>query len=214
VFTLVGRGPFKEQVEEQPTTAAMFLADRILSMVGKQTLPPTVAPIKVPRVRRTNNLVQSIGVDVDGQPRGATATITDVSRMAVDQYEAVFPQVMARAVARRAIKKGAIYGAKEAAGMNRGSLESLALDLAGIAWEATESADTRCWGLLPDRIQILRVELPTGSHEVALRPLDLGLHPIGVPAARRVTIDDGRNTYLLATFPHTRVVGQLVTCPE
>jgi hypothetical protein len=214
VFTLVGRGPFKEQVREEPTSAAMLLADRILSMVGKQTLPPTVAAIKVPRVRQTANVVQSIGVDVDGQPHGATATITDISRMAVDQYEAVFPQVLARAVARRALKKGAVYGAKEVAGMNRGSLESLALDLAGVAWEATESADTRCWGLLPDRIQVLRVELPTGVHEIALRPLDLGLHPVGVPAARRVTIADGRNTYLLATFPNTRLVGQILASPE
>jgi len=42
----------------------------------------------------------------------------------------------------------------------------LAVDLAGVAWEATESADTRCWGLLPDQIQVLRVELPAGRHEI------------------------------------------------
>ena len=32
-----------------------------------------------------------------------------------------------------------------------------------MAWEASEAADTRCWGLLPDKIQVLRIELPAGT---------------------------------------------------
>ena len=46
------------------------------------------------------------------------------------------------------------------AGMLSGGL---ALDVAGVVWEATESADTRCWGLLPDKIQVMRLELPAGT---------------------------------------------------
>ena len=44
-------------------------------------------------------------------------------------------------------------------------MTSVALDIAGIAWEATEAADTRCWGLLPEKIQVLRIELPAGRHQ-------------------------------------------------
>jgi hypothetical protein len=81
--------------------------------------------------------------------------------------------------------------------------------LAGIAWEATESADTRCWGLLPDTIQVLRVELPAGQHEVDLQPL-VSLNAAGHRQAQSVEIANGRNTYLLAVVPDNQVVGQVL----
>ncbi|MCY2995218.1 MAG: hypothetical protein NTY19_46255 [Planctomycetota bacterium] len=214
VFTLVGRGPYKEQVDEVPSSTAVLIADRIISSIGKYTLPPTIASIKVPKVMAGHNLIQAVGVSVDGRPGGETNTITDVSQMAVAQYDAIFPKVVARAVVRRAIKKSVVYGAKEALGAQRGSLLSLPLDVVGVAWEATERADTRCWGLLPDKIQVRRIELPVGEHEVALCPLDAGYRPIGPAATRRVTISDGRSTFLLATFPGTHLVGQMLISPE
>jgi hypothetical protein len=213
VFTLVGRGPYKEEVEEVPTTAAMLIADRIISALGKQTLPPTIATIKVPKVVPCPNVIQSVGIAVDERSQEATATIADVTQMAVSQNEAIYPQVIARAVVRRAVKKSVVYGTKEALGVNRGSLVSIPLDLVGVAWEATEKADTRCWGLLPDKIQVRRLELPIGDHAVTLRPLDLGHRPIGPPVTQRVTISDGRNTYLLAAFPGPNLVGQVLTGP-
>jgi hypothetical protein len=79
------------------------------------------------------------------------------------------------------------------------------MDVGGIVWEAAESADTRCWGLLPDRIQVLRLELPPGEHVVGLRA-DAGFVP---PAEnqRSVRIADGRNTYVLATLVDVRLSG-------
>jgi uncharacterized protein len=81
---------------------------------------------------------------------------------------------------------------------------------AGVAWEATETADTRCWALLPDTIQVLRVELPVGEHEILLRPMGHG-GELSATAATKVRIADGRNTYLLGTLPTTQFVGELVT---
>ncbi|HEV3023135.1 MAG TPA: hypothetical protein VGX76_11740, partial [Pirellulales bacterium] len=130
--------------------------------------------------------------------------------MAVEQHEANYPRIIAEAVVRRVVKKGVVLGAKEALGANQATLTSLALDVAGVAWEATEAADTRCWGLLPDKIQALRLELPAGRHQI-------GLHPQGAygPGGRveqaTVTILDGRNTYLLANFPDGRLVGRIAT---
>ncbi|MBI2477293.1 MAG: hypothetical protein HYV60_01170, partial [Planctomycetia bacterium] len=46
VFALVGRGPYKEEVLAHATSEALLIADRILSVVGDHTLPPTIAPIK------------------------------------------------------------------------------------------------------------------------------------------------------------------------
>ncbi len=208
VFTMVGRGPYKEERLETPTSNALLLADRILTATSKHSLPPTIAPIKVPVVVRSSNQIDSVLVETDTGAAGVTKTITDVGQLAVDQYEAIFPQVMARAVVRRVVKKGAIYATKDAANIDD-PLASFALDAVGVLWEASESADTRCWGLLPDRIQVLRLELPAGEHVVKLKPASRNA-PIGAEASHTVGIDDGRNTYLMANFPEDRLVGQIL----
>lgn len=210
VFALVGRGPYKEEAAEIPTTVALLIADRILTATGKHSLPPTIAPVKVPKVVVPYNVVRCVEVGVNGGAVGDTQTITDVGQLAVSQYEAVYPQVLARAVVRRAIKKGIVYAGKEVAGLDRGSPLSLALDVGGIVWEATESADTRCWGLLPDKVQVLRVELSSGEHRIDLQASD-GRGPIGPVFSQTVTITDGRNSYVLANFPDSQLVGRILT---
>jgi uncharacterized protein len=210
VFALVGRGPYKEETLEIATTVSLLIADRIISATNKYSLPPTIAPVKVPKIVVPPNDVASIGVSVDGHYAGPTDTITDIGQMAVEQHQAIYPSIIARAVVRRVVKKGIVLGAKEALGANQNTLTSVAFDVAGIAWEATEAADTRCWGLLPDKIQVLRVELPAGQHQVALQPLSQ-YGQSGAPAQQTVTILDGRNTYLLANFPDARLVGKIVT---
>ena len=193
---------------KMPTTAALLIADRILSNQLQQELPPTIAPIKIPRLVACSNAVAGLEVTADGTLCGHTETVTDVTQMALLQHEAVLPQIMARAVIRRVVKKGMIYGAKEALGVERGSLESLPFELLGIAWEATENADTRCWGLLPDKIQALRVELPAGGHEITLRPIGHRGTIRSAGHTQRVTIADGRNTYLLVQVPDGNIIGQ------
>jgi hypothetical protein len=208
VFAFVGRGPYKEEFDEIPTSAAMLVADRIISMTGKHTLPPTLAPIKVPKVITRTNRVDCVLVNVGGRPVGTTEVLTDVGEMAAQQYDAIYPYVLGRAVARRAIKKAAVYAVKEQMGGYNGWI-NLALDAAGVAWEATESADTRCWGLLPDKIEVLRVELPAGQHEIELRPA-AGIVPIGSPAKALVNVEDGRNTYMLAFCPDAAFAGRVL----
>ncbi|MFO0928711.1 MAG: hypothetical protein U0736_17095 [Gemmataceae bacterium] len=211
LFTLVGRGPYKEEKLEIPSTAALLVADRILSIAGKRSLPPTVAPIKVPCVVRPVNVVQAVAVNVDGVQRGQTATLTDVGRLATQQAEAMHPYVLGRAIARRVVKKGAVYAVKEVTKQQKGDLSNLALDVAGVVWEATESADTRCWGLLPDKIQVLRLELPAGSHQITLQPVAGDGRPCGPAETTAVEVRDGRNSYALANFPTSRLVGAVVT---
>jgi hypothetical protein len=207
VFAFVGRGPYKEAVSEIPTSEAMLIADRIISMTADQSIPPTLAPIQVPQVVVSHNEVDQIQIAVDGKPVGATQTITNVGHLAVQQYQAIYPQVMARAVARRAIKKAAVYSAKSSLDTN--PWVGLAFDAAGVAWEATESADTRCWALLPDRIQVLRVELPAGEHRLAMRPANRQ-YIVGAETPAAIPIEDGRNTYVLACFPSARLTGQVL----
>jgi hypothetical protein len=209
VFALVGRGPYKIETAEVPSTVSLLIADRILSHTARHTVAPTVAPIKVPKVALMHNEIRGVQVFVDGRPAGSAATLTEVGQLAVQQYEAIYPQVLARAVARRAIKKGAFYAGKEVLGVANYSLVNVGMDLAGILWEATESADTRCWGLLPDRIQVLRLELPAGQHRIGLRPTGRSGW-LGREESAAVTIEDGRNTYVLANFPADRLVGRIL----
>jgi hypothetical protein len=208
VFALVNRGPVKEESLEIPTSAAMLIVDRILSAVGEYDVPPTLAPIKVPRVVVPPRDVDGITVVIDNQTMGRTETICDVAELALRQEEIELPKVIARAVVRRTVKKAAIYATKDVVEANE-PLADIALSAVGVVWEATEAADTRCWGLLPREIQVVRVELPAGPHQIQLHPLLTNRLSTAGPAVS-VDIADGRNTYLLACFPGPRAVGQVV----
>ena len=208
VFAFVGTGPMKVETIEVPTQISMLIADRVLSHNLNQSLPPTIAPVPVPKVVNFESPVSNVRVAVNGHPAGVTETVTDVGKLAVQQYEAIYPQVIARSIVRRAVKKGIVYGAKELTGTDKGSLSSIAFDVAGVVWEATESADTRSWGLLPDKIQVLRLELPAGRHDIALQPYGAGI--AGAPAAKSIEVLNGENTYMLCNFPSTRHVGQVL----
>lgn len=213
VFTLVGRGPYKEERFEEPTQVAMLIADHILSMIGKHTVTPTFAPVRVPVVVVPPNRVQSVSVTIDGQTAGLTETITDVGELAVQQYEAIFPHVLARTIVRRCIKKGSLYAAKEF-GQVDNPLAELAIDAVGVAWEAAENADTRCWGLLPNKIQVRRIELPAGKHQLGLQPAGASGQPLGGTEQAALEIFDGRNTYVMANFPGTTMVGKILVNQE
>ena len=212
VIAFVGRGPVKEQVNAEATQFALFIAERIFSATNKYSLPPTVAPVPIPEVRRFYDDMHGIGVYVDGKPRAVTETVTDVGQMAVEQFEANRNTIIARAVVRRIVKKGTVYAVKNVADVN--PWVSLLFDVGGVVWEAYEAADTRCWGLLPDRIQIARIELPAGDHSVAMQPVSRSGQAL---SATRYSIDlrvtNGRNAYVFANFPRNELVGKITTDP-
>ena len=106
------------------------------------------------------------------------------------------------------VKKGTIYLAKEAAQVN--DWVSLAMDVGGVIWEATETADTRCWGLLPAKIQVWSVELPVGEHHVSFTPEERSGVSGGVTLSSTITINANRNTYALVTYPSGEPVGGVV----
>jgi uncharacterized protein len=208
VFAMVGRGPYKIEVAEQPASDALLIADRIVSAVGPYKLPPTVAPIKVPDIAVPASDVDSVGVRMNGRAIGPSVSLANIEHLAVSTYKANRNAVIARAVARRVIKKATVAAAKNGMGKESG-LAGIGMDLAGIAWEASEAADTRCWGLLPRDIQVLRVEAPAGDHQLQLSPL-LGNRPVGATQATPLRVIDGKNTYVICWFPDARSVSQIM----
>ncbi len=112
VFALVGRGPMKVEAAEEPTSDALLIADRIVSAVGPYSVPPTLAPIKVPRIMLPPIEVDRVGVAINQQPIGPTESIANIERLALDTSEANHKTILARAVARRVLKKASIVAAK------------------------------------------------------------------------------------------------------
>lgn len=202
VFALVGRGPIRVEDYAEASGSALLIADRIVAASSDLAIPPTLAPIPVPRVVVPASNVQTVGVRVNGVASGTTARLADVGRLATRQAEAELPWTIARGVVRRVAKKAVVTtGAKSISGNSAGVEQGLAL--LGSLWEATEHADTRCWSLLPREIQVLRVELPVGKHQVSTAAL--GSRIASTPVTASITIRDGRNAYLLVVAPDDRV---------
>ena len=212
VITFVGRGPYKEQVNAEATQISLLIADRIFSALNKYSVPPTLAPVMIPEIRRYYDDVRSVGVFVDGKPTAATETITDVGQMAFDQYQINRDSIIAKAVVRRIVKKSTVLAAKNVADVN--PWVSLLFDVGGVVWEAYEAADTRCWGLLPDRIQIARIELPAGEHTIELQPVSTSGKPLtSTKYPVTVNVPNGRNAYVLGNFPRIELVGKISVSP-
>lgn len=207
VFGLLGKGPTKVQAYDIPTQAALLVADQIVSATSKQSVPPTLAPVPVPKLVRRQNRIQALDVSVGGSSAGQSAMLVNIGEFAEKQYEATYPKVLAYAVARRVIKKGIVYAAKEGVQAQNAPGADIAMTLAGMAWEATEKADTRCWGLLPDQIHVFRVELPVGRHTLRLQPADRAGR-FGLVESVEVEVREARNTYVLANFPEDRAIGK------
>ncbi|HBE68428.1 MAG TPA: hypothetical protein DDW52_09810 [Planctomycetaceae bacterium] len=208
VFALVGRGPVKETRRAEVTSQALLLADQIVSSVGEYSVPPTLAPVKVPHIVTPPRPFDLVGVSVAGLAATTTLPVSDLGALASKTLEANMPKTIARAVARRIVKKGAVYAAKDRLS-STSELTSVLLDAAGVAWEATEKADTRCWGLLPREIQVARLELPAGQHKLHLEPI-IASKPIATGVNRDIIVADGRNTYVLTYWPDSQAVGQVL----
>lgn len=222
VFGLVGPGPYKLQQNCEVAQAAQLWASIFLNMMSsKHVVTPGVAPVLIPVVVRPRQTIPSLAVSIDGKAAGQTETITDVGRMAEEQFEAVRPQIIARAMIRRTLKKGVLYGTQAALDSNEWI--GLAFAAAGIFWEAMETADTRCWNLLPAEIQVARIEVPAGDHVISLQPssriYSLSNNgylstkesvPYGTRHSRTFRVDAGTNNYVLAYFPHDTLIGQIV----
>jgi hypothetical protein len=141
---------------------------------------------------------------VNGEPIGKTETLTNVAELAIRQNQAEMPWTIARAIVRRVTKEATVASIGDAMGLE-GTAGSLFHFATASAWSGMEKADTRCWGLLPREIQVLRTELPAGSHQIQVVPLGGkdGLLANGVQ--RSINISNGRNQYLIVMAPTAEI---------
>lgn len=207
VFALVGRGPVRVETIEPVTSQALLVADRILSAIGEYELPPTLAPVRIAAIATIPPAFDSLVCSLNGRMLARTEMIADINRLAIARHAETMPDTLARAVVRRIVKKSVIVAGREQQD-SESSLASMAWNAAGVLWEATEQADLRSWSLLPGQIQVLRCDLPAGSHELLLAP-ESGGRPVGAPPIRcTASISDGQTSFVLVTVSDCQVPGR------
>jgi uncharacterized protein len=214
VVAFTGQGPVLESVEASTTSAALSIASSVWSAEvfkvdqdkssGLPASLPNIATVKVPEVVIPPSEIAAVGVTVDRKVFGATQTLTDVGRLAVEQNQAEMPMIMARAIVRRAFKEATVTAAARGINLD-GRQASLFQFAVASAWASLEKADTRCWSLLPREFQVFRVELPEGDHLVRYAPIAARGVEIGQPIEQVVKIEDGRNTYRFVIAPDRKV---------
>lgn len=122
--------------------------------------------IALPAYTQPPRYLNQVKVTVGGQRR-ILETVSNIDGMARAALLEDMPAITARALARAVVKKRSEKEAGEQGGL-LGQLAMFAVN------QATEIADTRCWNTLPQAIQLTRINLPPGKHQVKLDILGPG----------------------------------------
>lgn len=205
VFACVGRGPVRVERIAETTSDALRLASLAIDKASGDAAIPRISSVPIAEVIVPPSPAYGVGVRVRQGPAVATMPITDIGRLAVAQNQAERPYAIARAVLRRVAKESALKATSDALSLD-GQAAGMLSFAAGSLWQSAEKADLRCWGLLPREIHVARLELPAGTHTVDLEVLNQQARPIGRPTPRRVSIVDGKNTYLIVFAPEDRII--------
>ena len=99
-------------------------------------------------------------VSVNQQPY-LLETVEDVDALARYSLEQAMAGIMARATARAVVKYNSQHTANESS-----SIAGLLMTVTNLI---TERADTRSWTTLPQEIQLQRIVLPVGEHQLSIR---------------------------------------------
>ena len=143
--------------------------------------------VALPVYRETPPGARTIRLSASGQT-GSAVPAEDLSAIARVTFQDKQPVILARTVARAFAKYLATEGAKK---------ESKILGFfANLLAASTEVADTRGWVSLPHTIQIGRLRLPAGAHDITVEILDGRERIIEQKTFPAVQIRGGERTFL------------------
>lgn len=220
LLALVGRGPFKEEITLDGSQAAFQIAQVILGAVTDSFPQISAKGVPIDRLAYHQDNPTALHIDVDGDDWGFTQTVTDVEEVAAQEHAATLDYRVARAIARRAIKVGITEGARQGVrsvktdGSTKQEAAAAFAELTVVAlgslWQASETADLRCWSLLPAQCQALRLELEPGDHTITVRPeTPEGL--LAEPVSIQVRVQPSRPSYVVAVCPSVRSAPTLLS---
>jgi len=115
-------------------------------------------------------------------------TVEDIDTLARYSLEQDMPGIMLRATTRAVVK----YNTQSTAA-DQGSLAGLLMTITNIA---TERADTRSWSTLPQEIQLKRISLPVGEHDVQLQMVNVAGRVVDV-MNEKITIKPKQSSFMI-----------------
>lgn len=123
--------------------------------------------VPLPQYKRRPSVVRSARLNwVSGEESVQSRVLESIEATAKRHLEDRMGRVVAKAIAQAAVKAGIATGVGIAA-----DSQELGL-LTGLLLFAMSEADTRSWLLLPGELQVARIYLPAGTHELSLEYLD------------------------------------------
>ncbi|HOX25436.1 MAG TPA: hypothetical protein PLL30_12310 [Candidatus Krumholzibacteria bacterium] len=144
--------------------------------------------IAVPSLKASPGPVQNVRVDVAGGGSVAGVRAHHPAAAAGITFDAEYGTILVKTIVRGLAKYlavDAVAGENETFGF-----------LANLFTAATESADTRGWLTLPEQVQLIRLSLPAGVHNLSLELLDATGQAIGSETLAPVTVRAGDWTFV------------------
>lgn len=135
-------------------------------------------------------------VEISSGSRTTTSELAeDINAIAEKDLENRLPAITARAVARLVAKNIAVKKTKEKT-KDSGAFGLLMAVGADIAAIASERADTRSWSLLPGNIQLARLALPPGTHDLKATYYGVNGNVLTTRTYPAVKVTAGRRVFL------------------
>ncbi len=116
--------------------------------------------IALPRLKKTPPALTSVEASAAGV-QAKSVLAEDINKASDRTYRSELPGMALRAILRGVVKHKAHGAAKK-----KGEGAEIAMELFNFF---SENADTRSWQTLPATVNVLRMELPPGTHPVQLR---------------------------------------------
>lgn len=155
---------------------------------------PVLVNIALPYYESRPNNVLCARISASGM-QADTQMMENIDAIARASLEAHMGAITARAAV-RAIAKGALQESAKHSGGNHDDAALALLILVQVASIATERADTRSWLTLPANIQLARLALPPGNHDVTVELLGKDGQVIATQVFPQVSISKAHKTYL------------------
>jgi hypothetical protein len=121
--------------------------------------------------------------------------VEDVNGIAEKSFNDRLPTIIARGVARLAVKKAA-----EAETNTRNQGNPMVSIFTSVVSNASERADTRTWSLLPGNIQMARLVLPSGKHDVTATYYAANGNVIGAREFKNIEVKPGQKSFVSDYF--------------
>lgn len=136
-----------------------------------------------PRYVRQKRIVERCMMVVDNMEVGEMIPLDSIEETALASFDAQLGAILIKSALRTALKVGAQTKLKEKGG--------ILVDILGKALSAVDRADTRSWQTLPAEVQLFRLEVEPGTHEVYVKYFTGDGTCLGVSQTVTVDVEKG-----------------------